>query len=266
MNKNYSSGKLLKREIPLSVCIITKNEEKKLPKCLESLRWASEVIVVDDFSIDNTYNICKSYKNVRFFQHKFTGFGIQKNCVISKAENDWILNIDADEEVSPALKDEIIRIIKKDTNYNAYSIRRKNLWFGRYYIDRYPGVVRLFRKCNSKFNESHVHEKLITEGRIGRLYNLIIHKPKSHEKLRDHYQTYVVKYGKLAAKDYFQRGVRINIRNAIWKLVFIPFLIFIRELFLKRKIKIGKAGLYISICSSLCYYYAFFCLIKLQRN
>jgi glycosyltransferase involved in cell wall biosynthesis len=266
MNKNSSHGTLMEKKIPISVCIITKNEEEKLPKCLESVKWASEVIVVDDFSSDRTYKICESYKNARFFQNEFTGFGFQKNYAVSKAKSEWILNIDADEEVNDTLREEILRAIQLDTNFAAYSIRRKNLWFGKYYIDSYPGVIRLFKKINNKFSKTFVHEKLITEGRVGKLQNFIIHKPKSHEKFIYHYQTYVIKYGKLAAKDYFKRGVRINVINAVWKLIFLPYLIFIREYFLKRRIKLGKTGFYISFCSSLCYYYAYFYLIKLQRN
>lgn len=254
------------KRIPISVCIITKNEEQKLPTCLKSIQWAPEVIVVDDYSSDGTRKICRNFKNVKYSTRKFDGFGMQKNYAISLASNDWILNIDADEEVTPELQTEISSIVGEINTYSGYCVRRKNLWFGKYYTDSYPGILRLFRKSRGRYNDSYVHEKVQVGGEVGQLEALLVHKPRSFENFKNHYTTYTIRYGKLAAKDYFQRGERITGLNVIWKVFLVPYLVFIREYILKKKLLQGKSGFYISLCSSLCYHKANVYLAKIQHH
>lgn len=253
------------RNPSLSVCIITKNEEEKLPTCIRSVQWAREVVIVDDFSSDTTPDICRAYPNLRYYAHRFEGFGLQKDYAISLARNEWVLNIDADEEVTSPLREEIIRVLKEDNPFSAFRIRRKNLWFGRYYTDSYPGALRLFRKNKGKFH-GYVHEKVEIEGPIGQLEGLLLHKPKSFETFNNHYETYAVKYGQLAALDYLKRGERVTLINALWKIVLLPLLAFMRNYFIKRYYRLGKAGLYIAFCSSLCYQKAYLNLVHIQRK
>jgi glycosyltransferase involved in cell wall biosynthesis len=253
-------------KLSLSACIITRNEQKKLPLCLSSLRWVPEVIVVDDYSSDDTPNICHSFKNVRYSTHKFEGFGIQKNYVLNLAANDWVLNVDADEIVTPELQIEIKDVLTGNTPFSGFFVRRKNLWFGRYYTDSLPGALRLFRKSEGRFNQGYVHESVILDGKCGQLNGLLLHKPESFETFKKHYQIYALKYGKLAAKDYLQRGERITIWNALWKIILIPGLVFLREYFIKRKFLRGKAGLFVSLCNSICYHKAYLDLLNIQKN
>ncbi|UCH20139.1 MAG: glycosyltransferase family 2 protein [Deltaproteobacteria bacterium] len=251
-------------ELPLSVCIITKNEQDKLPLCLRSIQWAPEVIVVDDFSSDNTPDICHRFKNVSYSTRKFEGFGIQKNYALDLAANEWVLNIDADEIVTDGLQTEIRDVVSRKTPFSGFFIRRKNLWFGKYYTDSFPGSLRLFRKHNGRFNQGYVHERVLLNGECGQLNGLLIHEPESYESFKKHYQTYVIEYGKLAARDYQQRGDRVTGLNAIWKIMLIPGLVFLREYFLKRKFMRGKAGLFVSVCSSICYHKAYVNLSRIQ--
>ena len=94
----------------LSVVIITLNEEQKIRDCLESVKWADEIIVVDCFSQDNTVRIAEEYTD-KVYKREFTGFGEQKNFALSKATGDWVLSIDADERVTPKLWEEIKKIL-----------------------------------------------------------------------------------------------------------------------------------------------------------
>jgi len=124
---------------------------------LESVAFAPEVIVVDDYSEDRPQEVSSEFKNVKLHTRTFDGFGFQKRYAISLAERDWCLNIDADEEVSPGLKTEIIQVLELDTGKNGYHVRRNNLDFGKFMVDSYPGALRLFRKSRGTFTDSFVH-------------------------------------------------------------------------------------------------------------
>lgn len=249
---------------PLSVCIITKNEQEKMSDCLKSVAWAQEVIVVDDFSSDDTSAICHLFKNVRYLTHKFEGFGFQKNYAVSQARYDWILNLDADEVVTKELQEEILNAIVNKTEFSGFRIRRKNLWFGKYAMDGYPGALRLFNKKNGNFRLDYVHEKLDISGEIGQLERFLLHHPKSYQNFKSHYKIYVLKYGKLAAKDYLKRKERVTFFNVVWKIILLPFLVFVRGYFLKRNFLRGKTGLYTTFCSAMCYHKAYLYLLKFQ--
>jgi glycosyltransferase involved in cell wall biosynthesis len=250
----------------ISVCIITKNEEKKLPDCLNSLKWADEIIVVDDFSTDNTAEVCAGYPNVRFFSHSFEGFGHQKHYAVSLASNDWVLNIDADEVVPPELRDEIINVTKSDAGISGYTVRRNNLWFGNYKTDSPPGVLRLFSKSQGNFSHDYVHEKVALKGACAMLHNVLLHHPTSFENFKNHYDTYVIKYGTLAAEDYYARGRRIHFINAPWYLIAVPLLVFIKKYIFQGNIFSGLTGLKVVTASALSYHYAYRKLMSVQKQ
>lgn len=252
--------------LSLSACIITKNEEVKLPVCLKSIHWIDEVIVVDDFSTDSTPQICKQYKNVRFFQHAFDGFGFQKQRSVSYATYDWILNIDADEEATVELKDEIIRIVEGQLDLDGYTIRRANHCFGKIYIDGYPGALRLFRKSKGTFSNDFVHEHVQIVGTVGQIESCLNHRSAGFESYRNYLKRYVIKYANLAAYDYYQRGKRITPVNVLWKIGCIPCLVFIRELLVKSKWRQGFNGFFLSTCNAIMYLVAYVRLIRVQRE
>ena len=150
-------------------------------------------------------------------------------------------------------------------SFSGYHIRRKNLWFGKYHIDNYPGSLRLFNKARGKFY-GYVHERLEIKGDVGQLKGYILHRPKSFETYRNHYETYVVKYAKLSALDYLERGEQITPLNAIWKILILPLLVFIQECLIKKKFTMGLDGIYISLCSALCYHKAYLHLFRIRKE
>ena len=165
----------------ISTVIITFNEEANIRRCLESVKWADEIVIVDSGSIDDTLKICKEYR-CRVFNHEWEGYARQKNFGIESASADgWILSLDADEEVTPELADEIRAALNSDDPADAYSMPRRNLFLGRWmrhggwYPDR---QVRLFRRGAGEFNDVPLHEHIVMRdrsARIGSLANPILH-------------------------------------------------------------------------------------------
>jgi glycosyltransferase involved in cell wall biosynthesis len=159
----------------LSVFMIVKDGEKDVERALSSVSWADEVVVVDSGSKDRTLEIVRRYtKNVT--ERPFTDFADQKNFAMSKTKGEWLLSLDADEEVTPELKAEILEVMKRGQK-NAYRIRRRSLIFGRWF--KYTGTqddkpTRLWRSGKAKFVQP-IHEKVEVEGAVGTLKNVMNH-------------------------------------------------------------------------------------------
>ena len=156
----------------ISVIIITKDAEKYLPECLDSLERFDEVIVLDNGSTDNTMQIARKFKNVKLFKHEFIGFGPLKNIAADYASNDWVLSIDSDEVFPEVLVREILDI-SLDIN-NTYSIVRDNYYGGELVLCcgwENDQVVRLFNKKVTRFNSNLVHESVIVDD-ISKVVNL----------------------------------------------------------------------------------------------
>ena len=166
----------MERSIDISICMITHNEEKRLRRCLNSIQWAREIVLVDSGSQDQTLAIAKLF-GCKIFEVPWRGYGPQKQFAVSKASFPWILSIDADEVVSPELRDEIAVMLKNPT-FNAYACPRKN-YIGEKWI-RYGGwypdyIIRLFRKEEALMSSDKVHEKVLTNGGYGLLKNPLLH-------------------------------------------------------------------------------------------
>ena len=161
--------------------MITFNEEAILPRTLESIRWVrqsvQDIVVVDSGSTDATYEIASTF-GARVFTEPWMGFAAQKNSAIAHAKGDWILSIDADEEVSPALAAEIHALLDGEPKFSAYSIPRLNHFLGQplrhggYWPDP---KVRLFRRGTASFPDRAVHESLQATGPVGQLGGHLIH-------------------------------------------------------------------------------------------
>ena len=161
----------------LSVIIITKNEEKNIRICLDSISWADEIIVLDSGSTDATVPICKQYTD-KVYETDWIGFGHQKNRALKYASGDWILSLDADEWITPELKAEILMIIQNPGSYVAFEIPRLSSYCGQYM--RYSGwwpdrVTRLSKRGMAQFSEQIIHERMIVNGSVGRLSHHIMH-------------------------------------------------------------------------------------------
>jgi len=164
--------------IPLSVVIITKNEEKNIEDCLKSVYgWAEEIIVIDDESQDKTREIAKKYTG-KIFVRKMDIEGRHRNLAYSQARNEWVLSLDADERVTEELKDEISKILSKDTEFSGFTIPRRN-FLGDYWVrwgGEYPSAqLKLFKKDKFRWEEVQVHPRAFLEGKCGHLKNDIIH-------------------------------------------------------------------------------------------
>lgn len=161
----------------LSVVLITLNEAENLPRALSSVRWAQEIIVVDSGSTDATLEIARQ-AGARVFEEQWKGFGAQKNFAISRATGDWVLSLDADEEVSAGLAAEIQALLAGDPPLSAYRIPRLNHFLGRRL--RHGGYwpdpkLRLFRRGAARFEDRPVHETMQSTGPAGTLKNPLLH-------------------------------------------------------------------------------------------
>jgi len=173
----------------LTAVIIARNESQKIKDCLESVKFADETLVFDNDSTDKTVEIVQSF-GLRTYPMPNGNFSNRKNQAFSKAKSDWILSLDADERVTPGLKNEILKQIANDklqmTNIGAFAIPRKNIILGKEFKHggQYPDyVVRLFKR--SKFVEwkGELHEQPIIDGELGYLKNSLVHL--KHERLSE---------------------------------------------------------------------------------
>lgn len=182
----------------VSVAIITFNEEANIGRTLASVAWAGERIVVDSGSTDRTCDIARQH-GARVFQEPWKGFAAQKNSAIDKTSSEWVLSLDADEEVDPVLAREIQQVTTAPDAVEGYFLARKNYFLGRwirhggFYPDR---KLRLTRQAKGRFVERAVHETMRVEGRTENLRNPLIHH--AYPTLTGYIQT-MNRYSSLAA-------------------------------------------------------------------
>ena len=182
----------------LSIVIITKNEEKFIFDALKSAVFADEVVILDSGSEDQTCNIAKKI-GARVEQQSWLGFGAQKNKAVELADNDWVFVLDADERITPELRDEIISTLK-NPQFDGYRIARLNNFFGKYIktCGLYPDYsIRLFNRNKGKFNDVAVHESVQMSGSVSTLNNHMIHL--AYETI-DEFRTKQKKYADLSTK------------------------------------------------------------------
>ena len=162
----------------LSIIVFTKNEAANIAACLKTAVWADEVILVDDYSEDDTLKIARRFKKVKIFQHRLVDFASQHNFGMKKASGNWLFFLDADERISPALKHQIQSAIKDPQGYAAFKVNRVNIFFGQRM--RSGGwspdtPTRLFKKENLKGWVGMVHESAQVDGSVGQLSAPLYH-------------------------------------------------------------------------------------------
>ncbi|MBE0461434.1 MAG: glycosyltransferase family 2 protein [Candidatus Aminicenantes bacterium] len=242
----------------ISVVIITYNEEKRLEGALESVAdIASEIIIVDAFSQDHTLKVAKKY-TPHVFQRKWTNFSYQKNFANSKASFPWIFSLDADERLSPELREEILDLKKSEPECAAFSMPRQVLYMGRWirhsgwYPDR---KIRLFRKDKAFWKGEYVHEKLVVDGKIQKLKGAIHHL--TYRNIRDHLER-INKFSDLGAQKLYAQKKKCR-----WfHLVFLPCFRFMKSFFLRAGFLDGYAGFVIAVLNG---YAVFIRYIKLRE-
>lgn len=237
----------------ISAILITKNEENNLARCLENIKWADEIIVVDSGSTDKTAEIAKKF-GAKVFENQWSGYGAQKNFAIDKTTNNWVLSIDADEVVTSELQKEIEKIIQIPGEYVAFKMPRKLIFQGKFlrWGGCYPNYqVRLFRKSKARFSHDLVHEKLIVDGKIGCLRGSLVHY--SYKDLSDYLKRLNL-YTTLDAQKRFSSGKKFHSRYYIQ-----PLFKFFSMYFLRLGFLDGLPGLNWAILSS------FYDFVKFQK-
>lgn len=196
----------------ISAVIITFNEASSIDRCLASLNGiADEIIVVDSFSSDSTEEVCRKY-NARFVRHEFTGFMDQKNYANTLAGNKYVLSLDADEALSPALRSAIAEV-KNDLKYDGYLFNRLNNYCGQWmrhsawYPDR---QLRLFNREAGVWGIMNVHEsfRLAQGSKVKRIKGDILHWPGNSE---EEYFRKISSYSGIAAAEMYRSGKRVSI-------------------------------------------------------
>lgn len=244
----------------LAGIVITRNEEKNIARCLDSLKFCDEVIVVDAESSDRTPEICKE-KHARFYSRAWTGYSDQKNYALSLTNADWVLSIDADEEVTPTLEQEIKSTISTQTHV-AYSVPRKTMHSGKWirWGGWYPNrLVRLFKKKHGKWEGSDVHEYWKADGSIGSLSNDLIHY--SFDSIADQVERNN-RYSSLGALALQRDGRKFSVIQLFFK----PFSKFIESYFLKMGFLDGYPGFIIAVSAAYSVFLKWAKLWELGKN
>ena len=226
----------------LSVTFITLNEEQHIEAALKSVSWADEIIVVDSGSQDRTVEIARQ-NGAQVFTNSWPGYGQQKNFAHEKARGPWVLNIDADERVSPQLAQEIQSAIAQPGDAQGFSFPRKTYYLGRWirHGGWYPNVLaRLGRKDHTRWSEPPVHEELLVDGPVRTLVHPLDHYAFS--SIQEQVLT-TLRYSRLGSERLKQKGQRPN----LLKLLIKPLGKFLETYFLKRGFLDGLAGFIISI-------------------
>ena len=204
----------------LSVVIITKNEEERIVRCLQSVQWADEIVVFDSGSMDSTVAICRKW-TPHVYETDWPGYGVQKGRALAKVTCDWVLSIDADEEIMEGLRQEIQDCVAQDgAGHAGYKIPRLNkvcgtyLRHGGWWPDYHP---RLARRDKVIFNTKRVHEGMVIDGSIGFLTQPILHDgaPDLDDMLHKSHL-----YSTLAAEERFANGrscgLLIAVARGMW--------------------------------------------------
>ncbi len=195
----------------IAAVIITKEEERNIAACLESVRWVDAIIVVDAESRDRTVEIARQH-GAEVYVRPWPGYGPQKNFGIEQAHAEWILIVDADERITPDLREEIQSVLKADQpgEVAGYEIPRRNFFYGRWIQGGglYPDYqLRLFRKAAGRYDDTRLHENLRLRGRVQRLQ-----QPMDHDSMPTigHHVRKMMRYTTLGAQEKLKGSSRVT--------------------------------------------------------
>jgi glycosyltransferase involved in cell wall biosynthesis len=235
--------------------VTVKNEEPTIRACLESIRWADEVVVVDSGSTDGTLAIARSIAD-RVLEHEYESPAAQKNWALPQLKHSWTLILDADERVTPDLRREIESVLADPGRRDGYWLRRENYFYGKpirsagWQRDK---VLRLFDRRKGAYRPALVHEEVELRGSAARLEAKLVHEP--YRDL-DHYFEKWSRYSRWSAEELRRRGV-----GATWlRLLVRPWLRFLRMYVLEGGYREGRRGIV------LCWLAAFSVFTKYARR
>lgn len=247
----------------LSAIVITLNNERTIARCIESLKWADEIIVLDSGSTDRTPEICGELGARVEVSADWPGHGPQKNRALELATGEWVISVDSDEWITPALRGEIERAVQSaGDDQHGYALPRRSSFCGRYM--RHSGwwpdyVVRLFRRTSGRFTDDHTHERLVVSGRIRKL-----REPILHEAITDLDQMLVKMnaYSSASAQARAAGGGRATLMTAIvhgaWT--------FFRTYVLRLGFLDGREGFMLAVANAEGSYYRYVKLMQLSKE
>lgn len=246
----------------VSVVVITKNEAGAIERCLRSVDWAEEVILLDCGSTDRTVEISQKLGARVSVTEDWPGFGPQKNRALEQATGDWVLSLDADEWVTPDLRDEIMNVISRPDGALAFRFPRLSSFCGQFM--RHSGwwpdyVTRLFRRGAARFSDDVVHERVIVEGKVGTLREPIMHE--TYVDLDEMLQK-MNSYSSLTAQKMRHGGRKAGLAGAILRGLWA----FIRTYFLRGGILDGREGFMLAVAIAEGTYYRYAKLMLLDKK
>lgn len=244
----------------ISVTVITRNEADDIGDALRSVAWADEIVVVDSESTDETVAIAKGYTD-RVVTRPWPGYVAQKNYAASIASHDWILSLDADERVTPALATELKTLVANEPPHAAFRVPRVTWHLNRWIrtTDWYPDrQYRLYDRRRARWTGRHVHEDLAVEGSVGTLREELQHF--AYRDISDHLET-IDRYAAYAARQMQEDGRRAG----FFEIAVHPPLAFLRNYVLRGGFRDGTTGLVISALNSYYVLVKFAKLWELQR-
>ena len=241
--------------------VITKNEAHNIEMCLQSVKFADQVVVLDSGSTDDTINKAKAMGATVYAEADWQGFGIQKNRALALAAGQWVLSIDADERVTPELEVEIVEAIHSN-KFDVYDLPRLSSYCGQYmhhsgwYPDR---TARLFKRGSAQFSNDVVHEKLLTAQPVGRLHTYLLHESfTSLESVLDKAN----RYSTAGAQVMFASGKTASLGKALSH----GFWAFFRTYILRLGFLDGRMGLVLAISNAEGTYYRYLKLWLMNRQ
>jgi len=204
--------------MPLSVVVLTRNEEQRIAECLESVKKADEIIIIDDCSTDKTIEIAKKFTG-KIFIRKMDIEGRHRNWAYAQAKNEWVLSLDADERATAELMDEINEALKTKSDFNGFTIPRRN-YIGKYWVRHggwYPSPqLKLFKKDKFRYEEVEVHPRAFMDEPCGHLKHDII-----HYSYRD-FEDFLGKLNRQTtweAQKWFKQGKPMTPGRFIWRTI-----------------------------------------------
>lgn len=234
----------------LSVVVITFNEADNIARCLDSVAFADEVVVVDSNSSDATCEIARRYTD-KVIPHPFAGFGAQKQFAVEQATSDWILSLDADEWLSEPLQASLKQLLQapSDTLADGYSIYRLSDYLGRpmRHCGWYVPILRLFKRGHGRFDAKLVHEEILLDGRADVLAGDIRHVPYRHVF---HHLEKMQRYAGLDAEEVLRRGRRFDGIYAPIHMLLRPIWKFIEKYIVQQGFREGMHGLILSLMAA----------------
>ena len=250
------------RGFTVSAIVIACNNERIIARCIESLGWADEIVVIDSGSTDRTPEICRSLGARVHVTDDWPGHGPQKNRALERATGDWVLSVDSDEWITPALRDEILSTTGRTDACEGYAMPRRSSFCGREM--RHSGwwpdyVVRLFRRGRGRFTDDHTHERLVVDGKVERL-----HEPIMHEAIVDLDQmlgkmnAYSTSSARMRLDRDVRAGVLVAIGHGAWT--------FFRTYVLRAGFLDGREGFMLAVANAGGSYYRYLKLMLMREQ